>query len=377
MTEIDYEAVAEYLTLGYTLDLKTFLKGKKFIPKYIRIPDLKIYFDATIADLKHALENYFLDFDGKKVAVMLSGGKDSRVIIEMCNNLGIDTTAITFGYKEDSRENIIAKRVSSVLNIPHIFLPLKKDMFSIDTIKERILCSKNDPTAAPRTHHFCYKDILSEYDAVFTGEHLTYSLREDRYYQPNNIIDRLLRTITFDDIVIMDKREKIKNKIISDSIGKSLNELALKKITDSRFKVHDMTTSLFNYECIALDKKLNVLWSIPERENMKQIMKSYNFKTRSLSCTRSPFPLSYPWLIHYSYMKIKRLHVGLWCNYYNVYSAIIKKIAINLGIPDSLDFDFIEQEIIRQKLSYADKNFDAAKTILRLIKLKLWLEAIN
>lgn len=155
--KIDNEAIAEYLTIGHTLDWKTFEEGKKYKPKNIRFPKLKTRPNVTVADVEKELESYFMKFSGKKVAVMLSGGKDSRLIVEMCNSLGLDTTAITTGYKRDSRENIIAEKVSSALRIPHMFLELKPEIYSEENLRRSILFRESDPTSSPSPTDYYYR----------------------------------------------------------------------------------------------------------------------------------------------------------------------------------------------------------------------------
>ena len=384
---LDYEALKEYIALGYTLDRKTLKKGKKFKPKYIKIPKLAPKDGVTLDEIKEALDNYFLQFKGSKVAVFLSGGKDSRVILEMCYRLNIDVTAFTFGYSKISREYMIAKRVCSLLKIPHVFLYLDPKIYSLKNVRETIMCAPDSPDCAPHFSHYFYKKILSQYDAVFTGEYITHSLREERFYQPSDNIERLLRTISFDEICKEEEREKIKEKIVLENSGKSLNEIALKKIIDTRFKWFDRTRGLFNLYCPALDENvINTMWAIPETGIAKRIMKKYNFRTYNLPCTRSPFPLWFPWVIHYGYKYIKNftkpvtstlrsnLDMGDWCGHWDVYCKLITNLANKLGIERSLDFDFIDKNIIKKKLRTAMMNVDDAKSIEKLIKLKIWLE---
>ena len=115
-------------------------------------------------------------------------------------------------------------------------------------------------------------------------------------------------------------------------------------------------------------------------------MKKYNFRTYNLPCTRSPFPLWFPWVIHYGYKYIKNftkpvtstlrsnLDMGDWCGHWDVYCKLITNLANKLGIERSLDFDFIDKNIIKKKLRTAMMNVDDAKGIEKLIKLKIWLE---
>ena len=52
--ELNKEAIAEFLSLGYALDDQTFRKGEETKLK-VDIPDIEI-FDATISDVENALK---------------------------------------------------------------------------------------------------------------------------------------------------------------------------------------------------------------------------------------------------------------------------------------------------------------------------------
>jgi len=383
--KIDNEAIAEYLTIGRTLDWKTFEEGKKYKPKNMKPPRLKARPNVTVADVKKELETYFMKFAGKKVAVMLSGGKDSRLIVEMCNSLSLDTTAITVGYKRDSRENVIAEKVSLALRIPHMFLELKPEIYSEENLRRSILFCESDPTSSPSPTHYYYRDALSSFDVVFEGHYLTFILREDRFYQPKDNIKRLLRDTTFDSIVKEGAREKVKQRLILQNQNRTLNEISLQKSKDTHFKTFDITKNLFNLECPGNDENvLSTLWSLPDTGIVKRILKKY--KTCSLPCTRSPFPLYFPWIVHYGYKYLKNLTGGVrgglisnadmggWCGYEDIYINIIKDLAEKLSLSNSLDLEFLDNSVVKRKIVGIARRRDYADSIERLVKLKIWLE---
>lgn len=369
------------------MDWKTFEEGKKYKPKNMQPPRLKTRPNVTVADVKKELETYFMKFVGKKVAVMLSGGKDSRLIVEMCNSLGLDTTAITVGYKRDSRENVIAEKVSSALRIPHMFLELKPEIYSEENLRRSILFCKSDPTSSPSPTHYYYRDTLSSFDVVFEGHYLTFILREDRFYVPKNNIERLLRDTTFDSIVKEGAREKVKQRLILQNQNRTLNEISLQKSKDTHFKRFDITKNLFNLECPGNDENvLSTLWTLPDKGIVKRILKKYNYKTRHLPCTRSPFPLYFPWIVHYGYKYLKNLTGGVrgglisnadmggWCGYENIYINIIKDLAEKLSLSNSLDLEFLDNSMVKRKIGGIARRRDYADSIERLVKLKIWLE---
>ncbi|MCD6599966.1 MAG: hypothetical protein J7L19_05315 [Dehalococcoidia bacterium] len=384
---IDNEAIAEYLTIGYTLDWKTFEEGKKYKPRNMKFPKLKTRPDVTIADVKRELKNYFMKFAGKKVAVMLSGGKDSRLVVEMCNSLGLDATAITIGYRRDSRENIIAEKVSSALGIPHMFLELKPEIYSEQNLRQSILFCEADPTSLPFLTHYYYRDTLSNFDVVFEGHYLTTSLREDRFYQPKDNMKRLLRAITFDSIIKEAAREKVKQRLILQNENEMLNEMCLQEFKDALFKKFDITKNLFNLEWPNNDENvLNAIWSLPDKGTVKAILKKYDYGTRRLPCTRSPFPLYFPWIIHYGYKYLKNLtggvrgglisnaDMGPWCGYEKIHMNIVKNLAGKLSLPDSLGLEFLDNSVVKRKIERISQRRDYASSIERLVRVKIWLE---
>ena len=385
--KIDNEAIAEYLTIGYTLDWKTFEEGKKYKPRNMKFPKLKTRPDVTISDIKKELENYFMKFAGKKVAVMLSGGKDSRLVVEMCNSLGLDTTAITIGYRRDSRENIIAEKVSSALGIPHVFLELKPEIYSEENLRQSILLCEADPTSLPFPSHYYYRDTLSCFDVVLDSHYITCHLREDRFYQPKDNMKRLLRATTFDSIIKEAAREKVKQRLILQNENKTLNEMCLQETNNAHFKRHDVTKNLFNLDYPPHDENvLNAIWSLPDKGIVKAILKKYKYKTRHLPCTRSPFPLYFPWIVHYGYKYLKNLtggvrgglisnaDMGPWCGYEKIHMNIVKNLAEKLSLSNSLDLEFLDNSMIKRKIAGITRRRDYANSIDRLVKVKIWLE---
>lgn len=357
---LDTDAIAEYLSIGYTLEGKTFEKGLKYKPQNMEYPRF-IKTNTSIPVIHSTLEKYFNSYSGKKVAVLLSGGKDSRLILEMCNRLDLDTTSITIGYNEDMNENIVAKKVSSKLGVPHRFLRIN-DVYSYENMKKIVSLSKYPPGFI-RPYFYHFRKVFSEYAAVFRGDHMTYPLREDKFYQPKDHLDRLLRAIHFNPIVKTKYKDKVKQKLISEYKGKSLNEICLQKILNSRFRSLDSTKKLFNLEFPALnDEVLNVMWSMPEKENVKKILKKYNYKTYNMRCTRSPFPLSTPWLIHYAYDRFNRISQGCWSGYEDIRDSVFRELKEKTDIKN-IDLDIIDKN--------AAVNLKAAE---RLIKLKLYME---
>jgi len=295
--------------------------------------------------------------------------------------LGIDITGITFGYKKDSREYRIAEKVCKKLQIPHIFLPIHNENKSFDVMTKGFNYSKNDPTSAPGSTYLSHQKTFSEYDAIFKGDFLTHSLREERFYQPKNNIQRLLKNTSFNDAATLEKRQQIKKKLVSENENKTLDEISFQKIMNTRFKKFDKAKKVVNIECPALDNHvLNSILSVPEKENIKRIMKKYGFKTYELPCTRSPFPLWFPWTIHYGYHHLKNmvdsrvdycmksnLGMGNWAGYQKKFCKKTKKTATKLNLTDLNNFEFIDKQVVKQRNRIKIKLTRAYTTVSQLI----------
>jgi len=293
--------VIEYLTIGFTLDFTT-LDGKKFRQKHLP----PIFFQKVNSNIKicsDMLNDYFLSFKGQKVCVLMSGGKDSRLILEFCKKYNLDTTAVTLGFNEDNVENKVAKKICTFLKVNHKFLSVEgcvKETF--DYIK------RFDPTCRPNFNFVLYKDFFRDFDVVFSGEFLTISLREENFYQPKQPIDRLLRTLRFSKIIKKEFRDEIKRKIVTINRDKTLEEICLWKLLNAKYKWMDRIKDLFNFTSPGLDNEiLNYMWSIKEKDNVKKIARINKFKTFNIRCTRSFFPLFFPWYIHYGYHTTKNI----------------------------------------------------------------------
>ncbi len=119
MMEINDNAVAEFLTLGFVLGDDTFREGEK-AERIVDVPEFETNRNSSVSDveesLKVSIENAVR---GKEnVAIQLSGGKDTRLIVTLAHSLGIDFTAVTYGEK-GSVDIEIAKKVAKKMRVQH------------------------------------------------------------------------------------------------------------------------------------------------------------------------------------------------------------------------------------------------------------------
>jgi hypothetical protein len=69
--------------------------------------------------------------------------------------------------------------------------------------------------------------------------------------------------------------------------------------------------------------------------------------------------------------------MGNWSGYSNIYFNLIKGLAEKLSLPDSLNFKFLDKNIIKRKIIESDKRMDYSQSILRLIKIKIALDNLK
>lgn len=374
------ESVIEYLTIGHSYD--------PFIFKHLKELKFERQKDVNLEMIKQAFENYFNKYNGKRVGVMLSAGKDSRLLVEICCKLGIDTTGLTVGYREDMRENLIAERVCSKLGISHIFLPISRKVYSWDNMKKAMGYARGDISVSPSFGFAHDENILKLFDVVFDGSYVTDTLREDRFYR-GSPMDRIMSVITQDDIVKKQDRNYISDRLIGMYSGLSLEEVAAMYINNTFLKLADTTKDLFNFECPVFDNSLlNILWSIPERDNVLRLLKRYYPKTFNIPGLRSIFPIGYPWQLHYGYRAFRNVFYnfkngidggslsfgdsGAWCGYENIYHNWFCDI-----LKEHLDMlekiSFLDMKRIREKISQPN-NRKHVVSFRRLINLVLWME---
>ena len=117
--KINYDAVAEFLLLGFVLGDDTFSEGEK-AERIVDVPEFETNRNSSVSDveesLKVSIENAVR---GKEnIAIHLSGGKDRRLIVKLVHALGLDFTAVTYGEK-GSVDIEIAKKVAKKIRVPH------------------------------------------------------------------------------------------------------------------------------------------------------------------------------------------------------------------------------------------------------------------
>lgn len=113
---IDMEGVAEWFTLGFTLDGKTMLKD--ILCPVFTFPDVQPQKNISVDDTFEALDCAVEKAIKPHMALALSGGMDSRIIAGLVANHDKNVVTWTFGHSEIEKK--IAAKVSSDLGLNHI-----------------------------------------------------------------------------------------------------------------------------------------------------------------------------------------------------------------------------------------------------------------
>jgi len=98
--KINYDAVAEFLLLGFVLGDNTFREGEK-TERIVDVPEFETNRNSSVSDVEESLNVSIENAVGGKenIAIQLSGGTDTRLIVTLAHSLGIDFTAVTYGEK--------------------------------------------------------------------------------------------------------------------------------------------------------------------------------------------------------------------------------------------------------------------------------------
>ncbi|MGF3553928.1 MAG: asparagine synthase-related protein [Thermoplasmatota archaeon] len=350
-------------------------------------PELKLG-KYNIDDYYNALYKYVCSFSGN-IAITLSGGKDSRLLAELCNKAGHTTTTITFGYDRNGIENRIAEKVSKTLGMKHIFLAIKPEMYIAANFQEMIQLIKfQNPWEIPDIIYHLHKPILSCYDAVLDGYALTLSAREQRFYRPKNTLSLMFSLIHFDEIITPKYRENVRSRLIARFKDMTKDEFNF-FITFDMFaeKYNAIKKYLFNL-CIPFfdsGEIRNIEFSIPEKDIVQNIFRKYNLCTAKIQMTSSPFPLWFPWYIHYGYsyfhifmsnmsgLKSKIIvNQGVWLEHRDKYADAIRKLCNDINLKTLLKEGVFDKQVFMEKMNNVNCREDYALVMERLVNYYFW-----
>jgi hypothetical protein len=174
MVELDIKAVEEWLTIGMTLNRKTFKKGMKY-----KLPETLKYNGAvgkpSVDRVIKAYEDCIIkECEGKKnILLQLSGGKDSRLIAALLKKNDIDFSAVVYG-DGNCLEVYVAKAVAKVLKIPIKTFTDIKGIYDMEAVVATIISNHGLRLYHGLLNQYHFRDYLRQFDLVLDGYQANY-----------------------------------------------------------------------------------------------------------------------------------------------------------------------------------------------------------
>lgn len=402
--ELDKEAIAEFLSLGYVLGDRTFIKGKKKKIE-IDIPKLEV-FDADISDVEDALKKSIEAVTkGKdRIGVLLSGGKDARLLIALVNSLGLDVTGVNVGDKRNRDEEKIAAKVAKALGVPFKFVNIPDDISpsivsEIGSVSDGLISfSGCSPIYLIRD------DLAKDFDIVLAGTLMTEVMDtcEYRWYDSKNPLDVMKRKhLKGSKLLVPEYAKKVEENFLSAFRDKSLEEIILETEYKNRSTAFVVLNQLMDVvvDTPVRDKDVvSSVFSLPLEQRINgrlatDIMKKSFPSLAAIPMSKTRFPLFFPWWLHYGTYQIKDRvsyykrgkkiwngeprtnKMGMWDQGYVYKYKIGDYVKESIS---SLDFDILDKDFIKDVL---EKHFaeeaDKSGYIPRLLTLKHWLDNNN
>ena len=399
---LDEESISEFLLLGYVLDNKSFQKGKKAKIK-TNPPKFQKKENVTIKDVENVLKNSILKLtkNKNKIGVMLSGGKDARLLLALAKSLKINVTAVIVGDGEKRTEEIAAIKIAKTLKTPYKLVRIPKKVSSgivtrINKVTEGLI------QFSGITPMFLIKDELAkDFDIVLNGNLMTEIMDtcEYRWYDSKNPVDVMIRKHFQGRLILKNEYFKIvQENFISRFKDKSLEEIILETEYVSRMRginaLHKLGCIEIGIPAADIDV-ISTTFSLPiqKRTNGRlaiSILKKSYSEIAGIRSPKTPFPLSYPWWIHYGMQEIKnryyyfkngskiwngkpRAHkMGMWDQGFFFKYRIGDYVKKSL---ENIDFYMIKQDPVKQILdNHFSEKKDETTYLAKLVTLKNWLD---
>lgn len=315
--DLNEDAITEFLTLQYVLGDHTFRKGEKAKRPH-DVPKFEVYDGAKISDVEDALKESIQKATKakKKIGFLLSGGKDSRLLLALAKSLDLDLTALSITDREDRSELAVANQVAEALNVPHEILKLP-DSFSPDVILEIVKLTDGLVSFIGYIPMYLLKDKLSNFDAVLTGDLVTeiMDMGEYRWYESKDPIKVLKRKHFGAGRILLKEKylKKVEDKFVSRYKDKTLEEIVIDtEIRNRRIRGLEVMKKM-GVPIVApvLDGKvISATYSLPFEHRIHgrlatSILKKSYPELASIRTTRSMFPLYFPWWVHFGIQKVK------------------------------------------------------------------------
>ncbi len=401
---LNKDAIAEFLTLQYVLGDHTFRKGEQ-VKRSMDVPKYEVYNDANISDVETALkESIEQSTKGKKeIGFLLSGGKDSRLLLALAKSLDIDMTALSITDRSDRAELAVAGMIAHSLNVPHKILTLP-DSYSPDVISDIVKITDGLIPILGYMPVYMLRDQLKRFDVVLTGDLVTeiMDMCEYRWYESKDPMAVMKRKHFGAGRTLLKEKhvQNVEEKFTSMYTDKSLDEIVLDtEIRNRRIQGLDAIEKMgINIKAPVLDSNvISSTFSLPFEERThgrlatSMLKKSYPVLS-NIRTTRSIFPLYFPWWVHFGIQKVKNdidfikkgnklwkgapryTKLGMFDAGYQLKYNIgdyIKEAFADVGFIQELIKPGISDQLIEDHFS-EEKDYDSF--IAALLNVKVWMD---
>lgn len=370
------EIISQALVMGKTLTSDTYTKGKKHnieLPKYEQKNETT--HDQIIDAFKDTIHEECV---GKsKIAIMLSGGKDSRTLVAIMKEMGLNPTCLTYSYDTTNPELAIAKKVSKSVGFEHKYLGIDPSAYTNKENIKRILdITDGNPHFHTMTLFYALKDKL-DYDVIFNGNLMTELMDTCEYHWYNGEIKQsLIKKVMNSALPLVKDHERIAGDYRRKFESSNLNDALLLTVW-RRIMYLALWKQHLNFVCPILNSKvLSEVFALPlhERINSKvtrKIIYKINKDLYGIPCARSPMSLRYPLWCHQVYAKFMGRKSGKGFDVANY-------ISTNVDVNDlkNIDLDFLNRPMITALLGGNNKT-KRWWTIKRLWNVKMWMDRGN
>jgi hypothetical protein len=370
MKMFDQQTIIESLVIGRGLTNNTFEKGKKHP---FKMPQFTIKDDASTDTVIQAL-NEVMEKETKnaqKIALLLSGGKDSRVLAGLAKNLGLEIECIT--YRGNENEIKAAQNVAKELNYPCKVIDVPIDYFFNESyIKNALQLSNGNPHFFNFVYFFGFKDQL-DYDVIFSGEVMTEFMDtgEYRWYE-GKPKEGLLQKEQYFPLVKEPYYTEAIERMHHIWEKQDLNTFIIERKRD-RIIYLNLLKNLINLCAPAMyENVLSEVLSLPLQQRSgskltRDILKKTSPELFKLPTGRSPLSLRYPLWIHQGYQKVFKQ--GTQLDYW-------RKGLLELDNTEfeQIDFEFLDYDQIHNYINGNEGENKQIQSLLRLENLRQWLK---
>ncbi len=312
-------AICESLTCGRVLSNETF-SGKTH---NITLPKIEnrnvVSLDSFVDTFKTTLNESCKGKD--TIALALSGGKDSRVILGLLLELGIHPECVSWSYKETDPEVKVAKKICNRFQLDHKYIPIKPELYFNKNNQNKLLeLADGSSLYFDMMLWYGIKDQLN-HDVVFCGNLMTEYMdtAEYRFYEGNNVRSALLSKETITSFLTTEESNEAFAKLFNFYIHtKDENQVIVQRMLDRIVQYHVMR-KFINWDYPMLNNNLlSDLFAFPLSERVgskltRQILKTHSPGLYNMPTGRSPFSLRYPLIMHQAYQKMsgRKISKGL------------------------------------------------------------------